>query len=151
MSLFKKEPLIDGEGQQKITAAIAAAEARTTGEVRVYVESRCAYIDAMDRAVELFAGLGMDQTERRNAVIVYLAIKDHQFAIFGDHEIYIQAGGPAFWQKAAAELKTYLKAGQYADGLAVCVKELGDALAQHFPYDPSVHRNELPDEIVFGK
>src|ERR1043165_4614100 len=124
-SFLKKEPLIDGEGQQRITAAIAAAEARTTREIRVYVETRCAYMDAMDRAVELFAGLGMDKTERRNAVIVYLAIKDQQFAIFGDQEIFIKAGGPVFWEKAAAEMKTYLKAGQYAEGLAVCVNELG--------------------------
>jgi len=32
-----------------------------------------------------------------------------------------------------------------------CINELGRALAEHFPYDPAIHRNELPDEIVFGK
>jgi len=105
----------------------------------------------MDRARELFVSLGMEETERRNAVLVYMALDDHQFAIMGDQEIYIQAGGPQFWEAAAAELKAYLRQGQVAEGLAVCITVLGKALAQHFPYDPSITKNELPDEIVFGK
>ena len=115
------------------------------------MESRCEYVDAMDRAKEVFVKLGMSNTERRNAVLVYMALEDHQYAIMGDKEIYEQAGGHLFWENAAAELKNYLKQGNIADGLTVCVNELGKALAQHFPYDPAIHRNELPDEIVFGK
>jgi uncharacterized membrane protein len=147
----KKKDLIEADDQEQIVAAIRAAEAGTTGEVRVYVESHCSYMDAMDRAKELFLSLSMDKTERRNAVIVYVAVKDHQYAIFGDKEIYEKAGGPVFWERAAAELRSYLKNGKIAQGLAVCVGELGRALAQHFPYDPSITKNELPDEIVFGK
>jgi uncharacterized membrane protein len=149
--LFNKKQLIDPDDQERIVAAIRAAEAGTTGELRVFVESRCKYVDAMDMAVELFARLGMNQTERRNAVIVYLAIDDHQYAIFGDEEIYKQAGGPAFWSNAASELKSYLKQGRIAEGIIVCINELAKAMSQHFPYDPSILKNELPDEIIFGK
>ncbi len=132
-------------------ASIREAEARTTGEVRVYIESSCAYMDAMDRATELFATLGMEATERRNAVLVYVAVKDRQYAIFGDQEIFRRAGGPLFWESAARTLQAFLRDGQLGEGLAICVRELGDALARHFPHDPAVPRNELPDEIVFGK
>lgn len=148
---FKKRPLLDKDDQERIVAAICAAEAATTGELRVYIESHCAYMDAMDMAKEVFVKLGMTQTERRNAVLVYMAINDHQFAIMGDEEIYKQAGGALFWESAAAELKNYLKEGKIAEGLVVCIHELARALAQHFPYDPTITRNELPDEIVFGK
>lgn len=152
MGLFRKnKPLLPPEEQEKVVACIQNAESKTTGELRVYLESRCAYVDAMDRARELFAGLHMHETERRNAVLVYMAIDDHQFAIMGDREIYEQAGGPLFWQTAAEEFRTYLKEGRLAEGLCVCINELGKALAQHFPYDPSIPHNELPDEIVFGK
>lgn len=147
----KKKQLLDDDDQDRIVAAIRAAEAGTTGELRVFMESRCEYVDAMDRAKEVFVKLGMSNTERRNAVLVYMALEDHQYAIMGDKEIYEQAGGHLFWENAAAELKNYLKQGKIADGLTVCVNELGKALAQHFPYDPAIHRNELPDEIVFGK
>ncbi|MCD6062807.1 MAG: hypothetical protein K0R82_718 [Flavipsychrobacter sp.] len=152
MGLFRKnKPLLSAEDQEKVVACIQAAEGGTTGELRVFLESRCAYVDAMDRAIELFAGLHMHETERRNAVLVYMAIDDHQFAIMGDKEIYEQAGGPLFWKTAAEEFKNYLKEGRLAEGLCVCINELGKALAQHFPYDPSIPHNELPDEIVFGK
>lgn len=150
MGIFSKKSLIDADDQERIVAAIRTAEAATTGELRVYVESHCGYVDAMDRAKEVFTNLGMDKTERRNAIIVYLAIKDKQFAIMGDKEIYEQAGGPEFWATAAAHLKMNLKAGKFAEGLVICINELGAALANHFPYDPTVHKNELPDEIVFG-
>lgn len=151
MLFWKKKPVLTAEDQEKVINVIREAEARTTGEIRVYVESHCAYMDAMDRAVEIFAQLGMDQTERRNAVLIYIATDDHQFAIFGDVQIFERAGGPLFWEKAAVRLKEYLRAGNLPDGLIVCVQEIGTALAQHFPYDPEVIKNELPDEIVFGK
>lgn len=130
---------------------IREAENRTTGELRVFVESNCSYMDAIDRAWELFHELGMDVTEKRNAVLVYLALEDHQYAIVGDKEIYEQAGGPVFWQKASEKLREHLKKGEIAVGLSNCVNELGDAMAANFPYDPTITKNELPDEIVFGK
>lgn len=152
MGLFgkQKQPLNDEE-QQLVVNAIQKAEANTTGEIRVFMEPNCNYVDAMDRAKEIFDNLEMHKTVKRNAVLVYLAHTDHQFAILGDKEIYEQAGGPEFWKEAARHLLAYLKEGKMAEGLAKCVDELGEALANHFPYDPAVTKNELPDEIVFGK
>ena len=147
----KKAPMISEADQALMVAAIQKAESRTTGEVRVFVEHRCTYVNPMDRAREIFAGLGMFRTERRNAVLIYLAITDKQYAIFGDEEIYHRAGGEVFWASAASLLRGYLKAGDVPGGLCACIDALGDALATHFPYDSSVDKNELPDEIVFGK
>jgi uncharacterized membrane protein len=148
---FRKKPMLDKDSQQRVVAAIKQAESNTTGEVRVYMEHHCSYMDALDRAKEVFHKLGMEKTERRNAVLVYMAFTDRQFAIFGDVEIYHKAGGPQFWQVAADDLKEHLKKNEITEGLCDCVLDLGNALAEHFPYDPSVPKNELPDEIVFGK
>ena len=68
----------------------------------------------MDRAVELFEKLGMTATEKRNAVLVYLATEDRKYAIAGDKEIYEMAGGAAFWQAAAEKLKGHLQVGEVA-------------------------------------
>lgn len=152
MGIFrKKKPLLPHDEQEAVVACIREAESKTTGELRVFLETHCSYVDAMDRAWELFAKLGMFQTEKRNAVLVYMATEDRQFAIVGDEEIYKRAGGAQFWETAAIELKHYLKKQEIAHGLCVCINELGRAMATHFPYDPAVTRNELPDEIVFGK
>jgi uncharacterized membrane protein len=151
MSFFSKKPLLDAATQQQVVERIKAAELKTTAEVRVFVEAHCAYVDPLDRAKEIFVQLAMDKTERRNAVIIYIAIEDKQFALFGDTAIYELAGGPAFWETAAQHLVAFLKLGKIGEGIGACIDELSNAMAHHFPYDPNVTKNELPDEIVFGK
>jgi uncharacterized membrane protein len=150
-SLFGRKPILDKATQDKIVAAIREAESKTSGEIRVFIEHHCAYMDAMDRAKEIFYNLGMEKTEAGNAIIIYVAFTDRQFALFGDTTIYEKAGGAQFWKKAADKLVGHLKKNELAEGVSNCVHELGIALAEHFPYDPSIKKNELPDEIVFGK
>ncbi|TAF50439.1 MAG: TPM domain-containing protein, partial [Sphingobacteriia bacterium] len=74
--------------QAAIVAAIQAAEVRTSGEVRIYVESRCRFVNPVMRARELFEDLRMDNTAEKNGVLVYLAMKDRQLAIYGDQGIH---------------------------------------------------------------
>lgn len=150
-SLFRKPSLLDTDAQTQVAACIKEAEGKTSGEIRVFIESHCGYVDPMMRAQELFASLAMEKTQARNAVIIYVALKDRQFALFGDTAIYEKAGGAAFWQSAAAKLTGHLKKNEITEGLCNCIRELGVALATHFPYDPAIKKNELPDEIVFGK
>jgi uncharacterized membrane protein len=143
--------MLNEAAQQKIVAAIKDAESKTSGEIRVFMEHHCAYMDAMHRAQEIFANLAMEKTVARNAIIVYVALTDRQFALFGDKAIYEKAGGAEFWRGAAEKLTGHLKKNEVAEGLCNCIHELGTALATHFPYDPAIKKNELPDEIVFGK
>lgn len=147
----KKRELLDRDDCERVVAAIRAVEAQTTGELRVFIESHCSYLDAMDRVQEIFKKLKMTKTEKRNAVLVYIALKDKQFAIFGDEQIYAQAGGAAFWENAGAHLLEHLKQSHVTEGIITCIEELGVELKKNFPYDPNVTKNELPDEIVFGK
>ena len=133
-----------------ITEAIRAAEKHTSGEVRVFVESKCKWMDAIDRAAELFFELKMDKTEQRNAVLVYIAIKDRQLAVFGDEGIH-QKLGMEYWNRVVKEMLTLFDKNDFASGIANCVKQIGEALHTHFPYDGKTDKNELPDEIVFGR
>lgn len=148
---WSNKPLLPSEVQEAVVSAIRSAELRTTGEIRIFVEPHCAYVDALERAKEVFTQLGMEQTELRNAILVYVAIKDQQFALFGDEAIHQKAGGPSFWAHAAATMQEGLRSGHLKEGLVNCVSELGNALSAHFPFNPDIEKNELPDEIVFGK
>jgi uncharacterized membrane protein len=150
-SLFGKKAVLDKVAQQRVVDCIKEAESKTSGEIRVFIEHHCSYMDPLDRAKEVFANLSMEKTSAKNAVIIYIAHSDRQFALFGDTAIYEKAGGPEFWKKAAEKLTGHLKKNELVGGLCNCINELGAALATHFPYDPSVKKNELPDEIVFGK
>lgn len=150
-SLFPKKQFLETDAQRMVVACIAEAESKTSGEIRVYMEAKCPYVDPIDRAKEVFTSLKMEKTVARNAVIIYIAYTDKQFALFGDAAIYELSGGASFWKNAAATLAAHLKKQEYTLGLCNCINELGAALATHFPPDPSIKKNELPDEIVFGK
>ncbi len=146
---FPAKPFFTDEEQQRIVAAIRAAEKRTSGEIRVFVESKCSYMDAVDRAAEIFFGLKMEKTEDRNGVLLYIAMKDHQLAIFGDQGIHEKVG-TEFWNNEVRKILTEFSKQHYADGIVTIITEIGEALVHHFPYE-NEDRNELPDDIVFGR
>jgi len=151
-SFFKRKPpqFFTQEENAKIVEAIRMAEKRTSGEVRVFVESKCRFVDPLDRAYELFYGLKMDATDERNAVLVYVAMKHRQLAVFGDEGIH-QKVGTEFWKKEVGIMLSHFNKENYTEGLSQVVTEIGDVLQSHFPYETKGDKNELPDEIVFGK
>ena len=150
MSLFRRKEFFTDEEKQSIIDAVRNAEQRTSGEVRVFVESRCRYVNAIDRAVEIFENLQMQKTELRNATLVYVAVKDRQLAVFGDEGIH-QKVGNEYWANEVVKLIHAFNRDNIAEGISKCVLNIGEALATHFPYDRSTDKNELPDDIVFGR
>jgi uncharacterized membrane protein len=149
-SFFKKKNFFTAEEQQLIIEAIQNAERMTSGEVRVFVESKCSYMDAIDRAAELFFQLEMQKTDDRNAVIVYVAMKDRQLAVFGDEGIHKKVGNE-YWNNEVHKMITNFNRENYAAGISEVVKDIGEALTKNFPFNNDTDKNELPDDIVFGK
>jgi len=146
----KRNEFFTVEERQRIVEAVRNAERRTSGEIRVFVESRCPYMDAFDRAAQIFFKLQMQKTDDRNAVIVYIAIKDHQLAVFGDEGIHAKVG-QEYWIREVQQMISSFNKEDYADGIRQCVIDIGEALHTHFPFDNNTDKNELPDDIVFGK
>lgn len=107
-------------------------------------------MEALDRAVDIFYSLKMNETVERNAVLVYVAIKDHQLAIFADEGIHKKTG-PEFWKNEVRHMLKHFNKADYVAGIVTVVNEIGEALHQHFPYKSDIDKNELPDNIVFGK
>ncbi len=148
--LSKKKEFFSKEENEMIVQAIRDAEKQTSGEVRVFVESKCRFIDALDRAKEIFSQLIMQNTEHRNGVLFYVALKDRQLAIFADSGIHT-ATREQYWKEVVEQILFHFNKENYAIGIKEGVLKIGEALANHFPYDPTIDKNELPDEIIFGK
>ncbi len=146
----KKKDFFSEEEKQQLVAAIQKAEQRTSGEVRVFVESHCKYMDAMDRAKQLFLQLSMQNTADRNATMIYVAVKDHQAAVLGDEGIH-QKVGQMYWQEEVNKMLLHFKQQHLADGICQVITDIGEALHTHFPYNRDTDKNELPDEIIFGR
>lgn len=146
----KPKTFFTEEQRQRIVESVQGAERQTSGEVRVYVESKCSYMDALDRAAEIFFQLQMDKTALHNGVLVYVAVDDRQVAVYADESIHRKAG-KQYWLGTVAAMLQHFRQEQVADGICNAVLKIGEALVHHFPYDAATDKNELPDDIVFGK
>ncbi len=151
LGLFKSKPVnyFSEKEKQLIVQAIQKAELRTSGEVRIYIENRCRFMDPVMRAEEVFQGLKMYETAERNGVLVYLAMKDRQLAVYGDEGIHSKVGY-TFWNAEVRGMLEHFNRNNYTDGIVEIMHAIGEVLATHFPYDAKKDKNELSDDIVFG-
>jgi uncharacterized membrane protein len=151
-SLFrpKQQNFFSAEEETKIVDAIRAAEQQTSGEVRLYIENKNRFVNPLDRAAEIFLQLKMHETANRNGVLIYVAMQHHELAVFADEGIYNKAG-QQFWNNAVQTMISEFKKDNYAEGLVEVIHKTGQLLKTHFPYDSATYKNELPDDIVFGR
>jgi uncharacterized membrane protein len=144
---FIKKKFFTKAEEKHILSAIKEAELASSGEVRVFVESHCKG-DIEKRTIEVFKKLKMNMTRERNGVLIYVAMKDRRFAIYGDEGIH-QKMGFQFWKLEAATLKDHFVENKIVEGLRTTIISIGQVLKTHFPYLDD-DKNELPDNIVYG-
>ena len=135
------------EQQDVIVQAIANAEHATSGEIRVHMESSCKG-DVLDRAAHIFKKLEMHKTELRNGALIYLAVKDHKFAILGDAGINAKVPDE-FWDEIKTLMASHFVKDEFAPGLTGGIHMIGEKLKTFFPVMPD-DKNELSNEISFG-
>lgn len=141
MNWFSSAPKIDHD---RVVAAIVAAEAKTSGEIRVILARR-PHPDAIAAAQKHFERLGMTRTAARNGVLIFLAPRSRTFAVIGDTAIHEKCGD-AFWTELAAAMTEHFKNNDFTAGLVHGIDRAGSLLAEHFPRQAD-DRNELPDTI----
>ena len=145
--MSKVEDFLTKEEEQEIVEAIRVAEKETSGEIRVHIEKTTS-MDAYDRAMEVFHFLKMDQTQLKNGVLIYLAVKDHTFVICGDKGIN-DVVTPDFWDCTKDIMTAHFKNGNYKQGLIDGIRRAGEQLRNYFPWEHG-DTNELSNEISKG-
>ena len=133
--------------QKKVVDAITGAENKTSGEIRLHLDTTCKE-DVLDRAAAIFKKLDMHKTELRNGVLIYLATEDRKLAILGDAGINAKVP-ENFWDEVKDEMIGAFKEGKYADGLVKAINMAGDKLKAFFPVAAD-DIDELSNEISFG-
>jgi uncharacterized membrane protein len=141
---MKAEEFLEAIDDSRIVAAIARAEQRTSGEIRLCITDLNRQ-DALAAARSRFEKLGMHKTKERNAVLIYLVPRTRVFAIVGDSGVHSRCG-PEFWNAIAAAMAADLKQGRLTDAIVQAIDRVADLLARHFPPRPD-DRNELPNEV----
>lgn len=135
------------EQEQQIIQAIARAEKRTSGEIRVHIENHWED-DALERARAVFHDLGMDETEQQNGVLIYVASDDHKAAVFAGKGIHKQVEDH-FWSDVLQILLNHFKKGEFEEGIEEAVNKVGIKLIELFPYQRG-DVNELSNELSYN-
>jgi len=138
------EAFLSSTQEEEIIEAIRFAEKETSGEIRVHIE-KSTEKDPFERAKEIFHFLKMDETEKQNGVLFYLAVDDKKFSILGDKGIN-NAVPDMFWDSVRDIVLDKFKIGDYTEGLKLGIIEAGNKLKQFFPYQKN-DNNELDDSI----
>lgn len=149
MAFLSQHRLLDIIDDDRVKAAIAAAEKQTSGELRVSV-SRFFYGSVRRAAERAFNRLGMRATRDRNGILFFVVPSRRRFAVLGDEGIHRKVG-QEFWDKLVAAMSGDFREGKFNEGLIRGIGECGRLLAAHFPYEGERDVNELPDDIDFGQ
>ncbi|HEY1683950.1 MAG TPA: TPM domain-containing protein [Tepidisphaeraceae bacterium] len=126
---------LDKLSDEQIASAIARAEQKTTGHIRVYV-SHHAVSDPVIAAQHRFDKLHMHHTLHRNAVLIFVAPKSRNFAVIGDAGIHQKCGEP-FWQELTSDMAQHFKNEQWTQALLHGIEQAGELLAKYFPQTTS--------------
>jgi uncharacterized membrane protein len=132
----------------RIVLAIRNAEAKTSGEIRVFIQRGKLNADPLVLAQKKFHQLRMHTMRERNAVLIFVAPRAHKFAVVGDKAIHEKCGDE-FWQRIVDGMRVHFQNEKFSHALVEAINEIGKLLAAHFPRRPTP-TNELPDQIVEG-
>ena len=131
----------------RIVKAIAAAETKTSGEIRVFIQ-RGEIDDAVAAARTRFQKLGMTATRERNAVLIFVAPRSQKFAVIGDEE-FIDAVATSSGRSSSRRLGNTSRREEFTSAIVKAIEVAGERLAQHFPRTTD-DRNELPNQVEEG-
>ena len=145
--MSKVEAFLTKAEEQEIVEAIGVAEKNTSGEIRVHIEKETSFA-AIDRALEVFRSLNMENTQQRNGVIIYVAVKSKQFAVYGDHGINEKVD-THFWDSTKDVMQNHFQNANFKQGLIDGILKAGEQLQRHFPHQDD-DKNELSNEISKG-
>jgi len=131
-----------------IAGATFAVEARQAGEIRFAVEHSLPFrrlwrgVTPRQRAIEVFAQLGVWDTRDNNGVLIYLLLADRDVEIVADRGL---AGVPqAEWERCCAAMESHFREGRFREGALGGIAAVADVLARHAPGGLDAG-NELPD------
>jgi len=145
--MSKVEDFLSEKEEQEIVEAIIQAERNTSGEIRVHIEAS-AKKDAFKRALEVFHKLKMFNTKQQNAVLIYVAVEDHKFVIYGDDGIN-NVVPTNFWDATKNTMQAHFIKGDFKQGIVDGILKAGEELKAHFPWNIN-DEDELSNEISKG-
>lgn len=149
------------DAAQRLAEWVAESERHHSGEIRLCVEAGLPLhmlwpvpdevsfpVVIRQRARDWFGRLGVWDTQHNNGVLIYVLLAERAIEIVADRGLDAHVG-QAQWQAQLDTLRDAFRRGEFEQGLAAVVREVGALLERHFPAEPGqANPNELPDAVV---
>lgn len=138
---------------QRIETLIAAGECEHRGQLRFAVEAALPLGRLIDgakpreRALEVFASLGIWDTAENCGVLVYLLLADRDVEIVADRGIDAQVGAAA-WEAICRTMEEAFRARRFGAGVEAGLAEINALLIRHYPREGRPPGNELSDRPI---
>ena len=135
-----------------IAKEVAAQEKQHRGEVRFVVEAELSTgqlwrdVGSRDRARELFAQLGVWNTEENTGVLIYVCLADRRVEVVADRGITARVPENE-WQAICRTMEANFREGRFEEGALAGIRAVSEELVRHFP-SRGDNPNELSDRPV---
>ena len=143
------------QDRQEIARAVQQAEKGNIGEIQVVIEghipcSQAYYQNTRLRAQQLFAELGVWDTELNSGVLLYLNLCERKVEIVIDRGLK-NATQTETWNKICQNIVVTLTQKEYLRAVIGGVNEIGQVLDQYYVKTDLYDENELPNEPIILK
>jgi uncharacterized membrane protein len=142
----------NAEDLKQIASAVQQAECGHVGEIQVVIEGHLPCLQAYrqntrKRAEQLFAELGVWDTEYNSGVLLYLNLCERQVELVFDRGIQ-QASEQAVWDTICQDMVRLMGQQQYCVALIEAVNKIGTILQAYDAQLKIEVQNELPNEPI---
>jgi uncharacterized membrane protein len=151
---FQRRRVFPAATLEAIRQRVARDESTHRGEIVFAIESRLALADvfrgvtATRRAVQLFAGLGVWETECNSGVLIYVLLAEQRIEIFADRGVARRVS-PERWKAVCEEAGEAYARGEFEAGSLAAIDRVSALLQEHFPAGAGQRNpNELDDDPV---
>lgn len=135
----------------RLAQRVKTSEHRHLGEIRICIEAGLSSADLWagitprQRALTVFAELGVWDTALNNGVLIYVLVADRAVEIVADRGLDAQVA-PEQWQTLVRSITAQLAQHRFEEGLNEGIDTLDDLLSRYFPRkEGQSNPNELPD------
>lgn len=142
--------VFDDTALRSIEETIRATELSHGGEIRFAIEGNLSPAELWrgmtprQRAVQVFAQLGVWDTQANNGVLIYLCLADRDVEVVADRGFNDRVSAQE-WNEVCQHMEHLFARRQPQQAIIEGVQGVGKLIARQFP---AVDRNELPDRPV---
>ncbi|VVM07310.1 TPM domain-containing protein [Methylacidimicrobium tartarophylax] len=134
----------------RLEAALEREEHSYNGEICFVVEQALDWwrllrgVTPRDRAGELFAQLGLWDTEKNNGVLLYVLLADRSIELVADRAIR-RLVGDSGWQTICSGMEAEFRRGRFLEGSLEAIRAVAALVRQYFPVQAGSGTAPPPD------